>query len=43
MEAEENIITRIGTYFLARVDSKKDTIAVEPISKHINCETTGVS
>ena len=41
MEAIEKIKTHIGTDYLARIDPKKDTIAVEPIAKHINCETTG--
>ena len=39
--AEELITTHKGTDYLACMDPKKDTITVEPVSSHINCETTG--
>ena len=41
MDTEEKITTHIGTYYLARIDPKKDTITVEPLENHINCKTTG--
>ena len=33
--------THKGTDYLSHIHPKKDTIAVELISNHINCETTG--
>ena len=40
MYAAEKMAPHIGTYYLAHIDSKKDTITVEPLANHINCKTT---
>ena len=41
MDAAEKMTTYIVTDYLAHIDPRKDTIAVEPLENHINCETTG--
>ena len=33
--------THIDSDYIAKIDPKKDTITVEPVAHHINCETTG--
>ena len=40
-DAGEKITTHKIIDYLAHKDPKKDTITVEPIANHINCETTG--
>ena len=35
-------MARKGTHkYIAHTDPQKDTITVEPLANHINCETTG--
>ena len=41
MDTADTSKTHIGSYYIAHTESKKDTIAVEPLANHINCETTG--
>ena len=41
MDTTDKLKTRIGSDYIARIYSKKDTITVEPLANHINCETTG--
>ena len=33
--------THIVSYYISKTTPKKDTITVEPLAHHINCETTG--
>ena len=41
MGVTEKVTTHIGTDYLAHIDPRKDTITVEPLANHINCEITG--
>ena len=41
MDVTDRKTTHIGTYYLARIDPKKDTITMQPIAIYINCKTTG--
>ena len=41
IEAAEKVKTNIGTYYLAHIYPRKNTITVEPLATHINCKTTG--
>ena len=41
MDTADTIKTHIGTYYISHTHLKKYIITVEPLVKHINCETTG--
>ena len=41
MDMTDTAKTYIGSYYIAHTYPKKDTITVEPLEHHINCETTG--
>ena len=41
MDVTDTFKTHIGTDYIAYKDPQKYTITVEPLSNHINCETTG--
>ena len=43
MDMIDTAKTRIGSDCIAHTDPQKDTITVEPLAHHINCETTGKS
>ena len=43
MDVARKTTTNMGTYYIANIELRKDTIKVEPITNHINCKNTGKS
>ena len=43
METTDTLKTHIGKYYIARIETKKYAITVEPLANHVNCEITGKS
>ena len=41
MDAEDTLKTHIVTDYIAHTNPKTDTIKVEALANHMNCETTG--
>ena len=40
MDTTDTSKTHIGTYYISHTDPKQDTIIVDTLANHINCETT---